>query len=510
MTKTDTNKCIDAFFKVKNSTVITTINKVIYSPYGIGILGALALIAQIFSLEIVLYTFVGIYSLYICLFCRDFLPFMPAFIFCYIAVSSKNNPSTNTQSIFYTHRLWMFIIVIVAIIAIILRIALNKNMGFKKLFTKKRSLTLGMLILGGSYLLSGIGSSAYTDVVINNLIFASIQFLSIFLLYFVFSATIDWENTDKKYFAWFGMIVGFVVSFELLNIYITESVIVDGTIIRGRINTGWATYNNLGAMIAIAIPFAFYLAAKSKHNYIYLILATLLMFSLICSCSRGSIVGGAIIYLVSLIITFIKADNKKSFRISTAILIGLGIIVLLIFSQQLIELFKKVPSILSSNNGEIKFNDSSRFVIYENGFKAFLNFPIFGQSFYPTGFVPYDHSTLDSFSSFFPPRWHNTIIQILSSCGIVGMIAYSFHRIQTILLIFKNNTTEKTYIGLSILALLLMSLLDCHFFNVGPVLLYSMALAFAESTANSTTMQSTKNTENKAKIRNSNIDAKNA
>ena len=35
-------------------------------------------------------------------------------------------------------------------------------------------------------------------------------------------------------------------------------------------------------------------------------------------------------------------------------------------------------------------------------------------------------------------------------------------------------------IGISILSLLLMSLLDCHFFNIGPTLFYSMALAVME------------------------------
>jgi len=34
---------------------------------------------------------------------------------------------------------------------------------------------------------------------------------------------------------------------------------------------------------------------------------------------------------------------------------------------------------------------------------------------------------------------------------------------------------------LSILALLLTSLLDCHFFNIGPTMFYSILLAFAES-----------------------------
>ena len=70
---------------------------------------------------------------------------------------------------------------------------------------------------------------------------------------------------------------------------------------------------------------------------------------------------------------------------------------------------------------------------------------------------------------------------MLASCGIVGMGAYLIHRLQTYRLILRNRSTEKTFIGLAVLALLICSLFDCHFFNVGPGLFYSMALAFAEN-----------------------------
>ena len=39
---------------------------------------------------------------------------------------------------------------------------------------------------------------------------------------------------------------------------------------------------------------------------------------------------------------------------------------------------------------------------------------------------------------------------------------------------------EHTFLAISLGVLLGTALLDCHFFNVGPVLFYSMALAFAE------------------------------
>ena len=36
----------------------------------------------------------------------------------------------------------------------------------------------------------------------------------------------------------------------------------------------------------------------------------------------------------------------------------------------------------------------------------------------------------------------------------------------------------------SVLALVVCSLFDCHFFNIGPTIFYAMALAFAENTSN--------------------------
>ena len=54
------------------------------------------------------------------------------------------------------------------------------------------------------------------------------------------------------------------------------------------------------------------------------------------------------------------------------------------------------------------------------------------------------------------------------------------HRIQTLRLFLKNPAKEQVFIGCSVAALLVCSLFDCHMFNIGPVLFYSMALAYAE------------------------------
>jgi len=475
------SKLINGFNKIRLSKFNAWANKFMYSPYCVALFGFFALLANIFALEIYFYILVGIFSVYVCVLAKDLLPIMPLFIFCYVSPSAKNNPGISNSSLFYGWEGYVSLaIVLVVCVTFLLRVGLDKGMGYKKLFTQKRALALGFCLLAISYLISGIGSDGYLSVAKNNVVFSLIQFLALFLLYFIFSATVNWKDVKKDYFAWVGVIMGVVVTCELLHIYLVKDIIQNGSIVRSGLVLGWGHYNNIGALIAMSIPFAFYLASTKKHNYLYLILAAFLLCGLILSCSRGSIVCGVVIFLVCFAISFFKNDHKKQFRISTLVFVIVAVIVSLICKDFLIKLFEKVPSIVNSAS-ESGFNDSNRFNIYKEGLKAFKKYPIFGQSFFARDYVPYGYSIVDSFTEFFPPRWHNTIIQILSSCGLVGMAAYMFHRFQTIKLIVKKPSLEKTFIALSILTLLMMSMLDCHFFNIGPTFIYSLALVFAEN-----------------------------
>ena len=127
------------------------------------------------------------------------------------------------------------------------------------------SLLSGMLALGTTYLISGIGSQYFLQDLRRNTFFALIQFASVWFLYFAFSATVDWKKFNVDYLAWSGLVAGLVVLAELVRLYYTQDIWVDGVIFRGALYTGWGTYNNMGAIIVTAIPFAFYLAQKKKQ-----------------------------------------------------------------------------------------------------------------------------------------------------------------------------------------------------------------------------------------------------
>ena len=154
------------------------------------------------------------------------------------------------------------------------------------------------------------------------------------------------------------------------------------------------------------------------------------------------------------------------------VLVVIGLVV--VFLEPLINLFNE----LVTRGLDPRMRD----IIYPAGIETFLKNPIFGEGFYPSTNLIYEWSRLEQFRAILPARWHNTFIQLLASCGAVGFCAYFYHRIDTVQLFFRKRNTEVLFIGLSLGAMLCMSMLDCHFFNIGPTMIYSIGLAFAEKT----------------------------
>ena len=478
---------------VRNSLVIRALNKFFASPFGLFLFAALTLVCFIFSWELHLYATVIIYALYLCIFGEDFMTLIPLFLFCYVSASPKNNPGKAESSIFYgAGGIIILAFAAIAVFAIFIRIATDENMGFKRLFTQKRALLGGFLVLGLSYMMSGIGSDHYAEIYQKNLFFAALQFLSIFLLYFIFSATIDWKKRDKSYLAWAMVMFGLLVCGELISVYFTNGVVSSGMIERQKIYTGWGMYNNVGAMIAVCVPFAFYLCTRYKVGPIFVSIALFFVAMTFFSCSRGSCIGAAIGFVLGFIVAAIKAPDKIAYLLGATMLISITIILAVLVGNKLITLFTKVPDIMLERPQGFEsildffknFNDSNRFEIYLEGLKVYIRNPIFGDSFYPSDYAPWDFSELEQFSSFFPPRWHNTFIQLMACCGTFGLFAYLYHRFQTLRLFFKNPSTTKTFIGISLLVFLAMCMLDCHLFNLGPAFVYSICLMFAENIPN--------------------------
>lgn len=439
------------------------------SPYYIVALMALSVAAHLFSLEIPVYTVYAIVAVYTAVLGKDLLPLTPLLLFFYISPSVENNPGRNAQSVFYGGS-GVYIAALGALMALALvyRVIRQRHRFLKT----KRALLWGLLLLSASYLLSGLGSENDEASVARNLLFAAMQAACLLLPYWLLSGGVDWETARRDYLPWVGFAGGAAVLIQVLFCYATANVVVDGIILRERIYTGWGMYNNMGFLLAMAIPFAFYLATKYRRGWIGTVVGSVFLVGVLLTCSRTSLLVGTGMYCLCVFWMLRYARNRRHNTVALLIVIVAGALALLLFRFPLLRLFSRFLG--------MGMDPSSRDVFFREGWKLFLQAPVFGNSFYSPGYVPWDFSAVDALSAVIPPRWHSTPLQLLVSCGIFGVCAYGFHRYQTLRLLISGRSRERTFLACAIGVLLLCSLFDCHFFNLGPGLMYSAALAFME------------------------------
>ena len=446
------------------------INGFLASPLYVLVIMFLSAVANFFSLELFAYGIFTVLVIYTCFFGWDLLPLMPLFVFAYIIPSGKNNPGRNDTTIFSMEHGGIYIACMAALIIISLTYRIVKDR--RNFFCRKYRLLPGMLLLIVSYVVGGLGRVDWFTQ-IKSALFGLLQGCAIFIPYFLFSGGVNWKKVQKDYFPWIGVSVGCLLLLELLWIYLSGDIIKDGVIVRTNLYTGWGICNNIGGFLIMMIPFAFYLSANHHRSWIGALIGSVFLVGVFFTCSRNAILTGTALFLICVILMLYYGQNQKEAAITIIAFAGIVLAFLMLWNDEIQRLFSIVI--------EKGFDPSARDTIYREGMELFKDAPIFGTSFFSPGYVPFDWSESAIFSNFFPPRWHNTFVQLCACCGIFGVGAYLFHRIQTLKMLVKHRTTERIFIACSVFALVVSSLLDCHFFNIGPVLFYSISLAFAEN-----------------------------
>lgn len=469
------------FARLRRFPFVPKMDAFLTSDWYFALLGVLTVISNAFSLELPVYTVFVLIGLYVSFFGRDYLPVVPIVICCYIAPHISNNPGAYDTSVFYIGHGGLYILFLAGLFAlsVILRLALDPEIGQKAFFTTRRKLLPGILALGGAYLLAGAFSGHYFDHGTGNLVFAAVQFAAVGLLYYILSGAVKWDQVPKHFFGMTGLTVGLILVAEIIVMYVLTQPFAGGKLDRNVLFTGWGNYNCMGALLTMMIPFAFRMASLRKPSWLYSFCGVLFLVGVIMSCSRTSILCAFFIYAASFGVLCLRSRNRRSTVILNVILFGGLLSYMLLFQYDILLEYLEIFT--------IKRSVDSRLDGFAAGIRQFLADPLFGASFFAPDYKLEEWSTVENFTSFFPGLWHNTIIQIGASCGIVGLAAYAFHRIQTILLIWRKPSTANLFTGLSVLAMLIMSLFDCHFFNIGPALFYSMSLAFMEKYDNKRT-----------------------
>lgn len=478
---------LECFENIGKIGAVKMLRSFLQSTWFLVLVVLLMVFSNLFALELPVYYLYLLLWLLIVLFDDDLKQAIPVIICCYMSVSRQNNPAVYppqdipgyAPSVFYhsSFVVQLCFIIAAAVILLLARLITVLLRGEKK---KVPLLAVGFGALGLSYVLAGLFSHYYS---LRTAFFGLTEIVALSGLYFLFYYGVGKERLKRGDLAVMLSVIGVGVLVEAIGLYFVSGqlkvLLEGGEVDRGFLVTGWGMYNNVGCVLAICAPAPLYLATQRKRGYLYALLGVLLMCGIVITQSRGSMLFGGIAFLLGIVLMIVCSKGKD--RLFNSIAIGAcaaaAVIVLIVLLC--------VPSFRDSVQGIFAdifrrgFDNNGRWEIYVNGIEQFKEAPFFGVGFYQCTAFQWGAGGLPS-DFFLPPRYHDTYVQLLASGGVFALACYLLHRAETVFLFLRKPTAEKLFIAVSIAALLLTSITDCHLFNFGPGFFYGTMLAYAE------------------------------
>lgn len=428
-------------------------------------IATIVLLGHTFSVEILSFYLIVFSSIIGVFVCNHDLKFLIAPVLMIVFCVSEKSSNLGAGKLFHDSSLiQIFIIASLFAISLIIYFIVNRHLlNFSGITKSPMFYAFGFLAIGIS--LNGLFVKEASSF--SNFLYTLAVIGSLFGIFIAFYISVKFDENFKKYLIFVLYVASLVVLIEFFTLFLNGQVkYADGKIIKESVITGWGIWNNIGCMLTMLLPIHFYLAAFSKKWGVMFFLSGVISYlAIIFSLSRASLLVSTLLIALCIIFCCFFGENKLINKILTLLLLILAISFIILS-------WEKISNVL--NDYLVRgFSDNGRFEIYAKGLFKFLEFPIFG-----TGFFSYATHQ----SGWLPFGYHNTIIQMLASCGIIGTVAYIYHRYKTILLCYQKRSARNFPLYLSLLGLLLTSLLDVHFFNIYPAFYYSIILLSIEKT----------------------------
>lgn len=449
--------------QLKENNLVKALNAFFRSEWYIALIVVMMTLSELFGFELPYYYATILFVAINVLFAEDTLGVVPLICCSYMTVARINNPVMNPETTILRDPSVLTQIIVIASIDAALLIA---RLVFSLIRNPNRTvpkLSLGFLWLGVFYVLSGVFSPYFSGL---NVGAGLLQIASLCIFYFFLYYTLDWKRVPHDYVFTLFFAVGIGIACQILGMYLNDGIFRETTITRNFLYTGWGTYNTVGCVMAMMMPAPFYFAVKSaRHSWAYSVVGVLFLLCVFFTQSRGSIIFGLGVFVLCVVFTLAATKGRQriyNFVVFAAGALGL-VLALSVFREEVERIFGSLVG--------VGLDPSGRLEIFKESWKRFCEYPLFGIGW--MGTEPGEQA-FDIYYS------HNTVLQLLMTGGILLFLAYIYHRLQTLELLFRHPTVEKTVIALCICSLLATCMLDCHIFSFGPGVLYSVLLVFGE------------------------------
>ena len=374
-------------------------------------------------------------------------------------IAPGHSPVIPANSDYFFTGVRPFIIGALGIVLVVSFVAYVRRTGVFRTFNfKDCDLLKPMLLLAAAFLLNGVGSDGYT---VSELLLGTAEagcYFAFFLLFYYGFRKKDLKEIDG-YFCYCTFWIAAVILLQLVILYITGDVLrEDGAIAFTSIRLGWGVSTVIGAAIAVLIPVLLYGAMRRPRPIPYFVMAFAAVIGCFFSMSRMALGVGTLFFGVSLLIGCFCGKRKTLFQTVSLVMILAVLIVLIGYFENIMRLFAVYF--------EKGFSSSGRLPIWKKCVDGFFDHPIFGAGFFGLKIG----ASISHFA-------HNSIMQMIGSCGLFGIVSYLIYRIETVFLYLKRPTLFKTMMGLSAAALVVASLLDIFLFSFIMMLYHSALLA---------------------------------
>lgn len=449
---------VETLDKIVNSKVGKTADKLCNSVWYIVAIGFVCILSHTLQIPVVGAVLLALLLVPALLFCNNSFVLMP-FIFMAAFVMSKDTlPDTGYYNtpLRITFLCIALVIVVAALVFNILYYKKWKNIYKRAYFTVSLALMYGALIVGG------LGSTYFDfNGTMTALAIAAVTIVPYALMV---NCGIYEEKKTVDRFGWALIVAAMVISVDYFQKMIINDFNFDLWTVKDYLQLGFVGPNTGAAIVTISIPMTFYFVYKYKHGYLLLMLVALEILVVIATCSRASLVvviPGTLIVAIAL--CFKKKVGKRGYYIAFAACVALVAVFLIVFREQIGD---KLSELFEGN-----ITGSSRTTMWADGFKAWCKAPIFG-----IGLWYLRSNDANWFYSF-----HCTPLTYLYCGGVLGLLAYGYHRYKTVRLVFSADLTpERVFVALTMLAMVCNALLDIAMTNATHLLYYAVMLAILE------------------------------
>jgi hypothetical protein len=268
-------------------------------------------------------------------------------------------------------------------------------------------------------------------------------------IYFVLERYLTTYKGIGDYFSWMMVGLGIMGVFMLGIAYYEKYY--DIAMFNSRTQMQWG--NNLANNLLLTMPFAFYLATKTKYTAFFTFVGLIQLLALLFSTSRGGVIFGLMMIPLVLVATLYISKNQRLKLLTFIVLFG-GIFyfAILTFVGSFTPLYEEIRDLITVSSTE------ARAELYKLALRNFLKYPMFGAG------IGFDTSPYYAPATMSMYWYHSTFFQIIGSLGLVGVAAYVYQEIMRLYQLVRVRHAFNVFVFLALVGFSAYSMVNVGYF----------------------------------------------